>query len=253
MDATNISLIVGRYIRSCFCWCLALALVCSTTASEFEDASRLYEQGQFAEAKQRYEELVARGEWTPNVFYNLGNTDYRLGANGRAMLDYERALALDPAHPEAQRNLNLLREQAGSRVMPQRWYDRLFLPWRVDAFALICAVAGWIAVFCFTLLLVSRTRRPSLGGGGILALFIALYGGAGGWLSAQKQALAIITNKEAVARLAPADQSDIATTLPAGSQVRVLTERGNWVYCDLPGEGLGWLPAEVLERVQIRT
>jgi tetratricopeptide (TPR) repeat protein len=253
MHATDIASTLVHQLRRCIVWCAALALVCSAAAGEFEDANRLYDEGQFAEAKQNYEQLVARGEWTPNVFYNLGNTDYRLGANGPAMLDYERALALDPAHPEARRNLELLRERAGSRVVPRRWFDRLFPSWTANAFALVCTVAGWTAVFCFALLFVGRTRRPARGWLGALAICIALYSGAGVWHADQKRSLAIITVKEAVARLAPAVQSDIAGTLPAGSQVRVLTERGDWVYCDLPGEGLGWLPAEVLERVQIRT
>lgn len=253
MDATDRASTVPRQLLRCLTTCLVLLFVGTADAADFEAANRHYEQGQYAEAKQKYEEIVAEGEWTPNLFYNLGNTDFRLGATGRAILDYERTLALDPSHPEARRNLEFLRERAGSRVAPRRWYSVLFPQWRANTFALICTLAGWIAVFCFALLFFGRTRRASLGWIGALAICVALYAGAGVWRAEQKQSLAIITAKEAVARLAPADQSDIAATLPAGSQVRVLTERGDWVYCALPGEGLGWLPVGVLERVRIRT
>lgn len=244
---------VGRHLRRSFGFLVALAFMCSIAfANEFDDANHLYDQGQFAEAKQKYEQLVERREWTANLFHNLGNTDFRLGSPGRAILDYERALALDPSHPEAHRNLALLRERTGARIAPGHWHDAVFPRWTGDAFAVICAVAGWIAIFCFALPLVTRVRRPALGWLGALALCVALYAGAGVWRDKQQQALAIITAKEAVARLAPAEQSEIATTLPAGSRVQVLTQRGDWIYCRLPGEGLGWLPAGVLERVRIQ-
>ena len=70
-------------------------------AGPFEAANRAYEQGRFSEAKIGYEKLVEAGEWSANLFYNLGNADHRLGAPGRAILDYERALALDPEYAPA--------------------------------------------------------------------------------------------------------------------------------------------------------
>jgi hypothetical protein len=42
----------------------------------------------------------------------------------------------------------------------------------------------------------------------------------------------------------------VAEALPAGSQVRVLSERGEWVYCELPGMGRGWIPDGAVERVR---
>ena len=119
MDATDLAMTLSRHLRRSLGLLLALAVTCSAAAdSEFDEANRLYEQEKFAEAKQKYEQLVERGEWTANLFHNLGNTDFRLGSPGRAILDYERALALEPAHPEAHRNLALLRERTGARIPP---------------------------------------------------------------------------------------------------------------------------------------
>ena len=43
------------------------------------------------------------GAGSANVFYDLGNTDFRLGSVGRAILSYERTLALSPHHPRPSR------------------------------------------------------------------------------------------------------------------------------------------------------
>ena len=63
--------------------------------------------------------------------------------------------------------------------------------------------------------------------------------------------VAIVTAKETAARLAPADRASVAEPLPAGSRVRVLSERGDWIYCALPGGGRGWIPETQIERVRL--
>src|SRR6218665_4163627 len=73
---------------------LCFALAVSLRADDFTDGNELFEQGKYGEAKQRYEKLVDAGQGTANVYYNLGNTEFRLSAPGAAMLGYERALAL---------------------------------------------------------------------------------------------------------------------------------------------------------------
>src|SRR6516165_3941127 len=59
-------------------------------------AARAYQMGRYEEAKVNYIQLVQRRDYSPDLFYNLGNTWFKLGDNGRAVLNYYRALALKP-------------------------------------------------------------------------------------------------------------------------------------------------------------
>jgi len=61
---------------------------------DFTKANEEYAQGQFTEAISGYEGLVRAGQWSANLFYDLGNAYFRTGEFGRAILNYERALAL---------------------------------------------------------------------------------------------------------------------------------------------------------------
>src|SRR5437868_15297641 len=84
------------------------ALCIATPArAQFEKANQEYAAGQFKEAVNDYEALVKNGEYSANVFYNLGNAYFRVQDFGKAILNYERALALDRNHPEAQANLRV--------------------------------------------------------------------------------------------------------------------------------------------------
>ncbi len=230
------------------CWLCALPL----HGSDFEDANLLYDQGKFSEAKERYENLVAEGKWSANLFYNLGNAHQRLGAPGEAILDYERALLLDPGHAEARANLNFMRGQTGAVTWPVSWMDWLVPGRWSDAYAVGGAVSGWIAVFLLArILLTPRREKTELWIGTVAAALIAGYAAAAVWYLEQNRALAIVTAPTAEVHLAPAESATAADALPAGSHVRVLSERGDWIYCERPTQGRGWIPAKALERVRL--
>lgn len=229
-----------------------LIITVAARAADFQAANQLYDAGKFGEAKQEFEQLVQDGKAGANVFYNLGNANQRLGAPGPAMLAYERALALDPGHPEARANLDLLHRQNSARLWQPSWRDRALPGRNVDLYIAAATIAGWLAVFCFVLIVTtSRREKGGLWFGAIAGLLAAAYTGAGVWHLEKRRALAIVIAKEAEARLAPAKSAGPAGMLPAGSQVRVLSERGDWIYCELPGEGRGWLPIGTLERVRL--
>jgi hypothetical protein len=233
--------------------CALFASALTASCAEFETANRLYDEGKFLEAKQLYEKLVADGQWSANLFYNLANADFRLGAPGVAALNYERTLALDAHHPEAAMNLRLLRDQTGARVTPSSWRDHLFASIPSNLFDMVGAAAAWLAIFSLTAIILRRsTASPNLWLVFILALVLAAYCGAGIWHRAADASLAIVTARQAEARLAPADRAARAETLPAGSRVRAISERGEWIYCALPGGGLGWLPAGTVEKVRLK-
>ena len=80
--------------------------------AQFAKANQEFAAGDFNAAIEDYEALVRSGQDSPNVFYNLGNAYFRQNNFGRAVLNFERALVLDPHHPEAQANLRVARDEA---------------------------------------------------------------------------------------------------------------------------------------------
>ena len=222
-----------------FLWVASVAC-----ADDFEEANRLYDVGKFGEAKQTYERLVGRGEWSANLFYNLGNAAFRASLPGKAVLNYERAVALDGTHAEARANLKWLREQTGAKMAPRRWWEYVYPILPGGVFAVTAAAAFWVGVFA----LVGRRHF----GWAAFAFLLAAYAGVGVWRADREAAMAIITGKETSAKLAPADRAGLAEPLPEGSRVRVLSERGEWIYCALPGGGRGWIAEGALEKVRLK-
>ena len=62
--------------------------------------------------------------------------------------------------------------------------------------------------------------------------------------------LAIVTGDKVDARLATADNANRVLTLPAGSEIKIVSQRGDWIYAALPNNLRGWIPANSAEQVR---
>ncbi len=218
----------------------------------FEAANEAYQRGDFAAAQSDYEALVADGELAANLFYNLGNTYYRTDKKGAAMLAYERALALQPSHPEAAANLSLLRNETGARIFPPGPLWERALAWP-EQFTNRRAI--WVAAFGFWLFCVSLAprlwRRPGSMLGALVGLILLGWFGGSAFWSERQPPVWIVTGPRAEVRMEPADNSKLATTLPTGSQVRLLLDRGEWLYVLLPNQVRGWIHRNLAEPVAL--
>jgi tetratricopeptide (TPR) repeat protein len=220
----------------------------------FAKANADYSAGRFAEAIKGYESLVQEHHWSANVFYDLGNAYFRTGDFGRSILNYERALALNPTQPEAQANLRLVRDQSRALELAGSWPEEHLSFLTINQYAILAAVAFWIAAFTFAALQFMR-RRPVVWIF-VLLLLCAIAGGSIFAISAfetgtKGRDLAIVTAPKIQARLATAESAGTVLVLPPGSEIKILSTRGAWSYAALPNDLRGWIPAQSAERVRL--
>src|SRR5438046_6355103 len=244
------------------CACSIAFLLCAISASSisaqtdgnFSKANQDYAQGHFKEAISGYEALVRAGQWSANLFYDLGNADFRTGDFGDAILNYERALALERHHPEAAANLQIVRDEARALEMQQGWPERYLQFASANQYSIVAAAAFWLAIFGIVAVIFARRRSAILiatsiccllvFGIAICAIYKFEYGSKG-------RALAIVTGKDVQARLATADTANSVLALPPGSEIKILSVRGDWVYAALPDNLRGWIPAKDAEQVRL--
>jgi tetratricopeptide (TPR) repeat protein len=222
--------------------------------AEFAKASQAYAGAHFKEAIDSYETLVRSGQWSATLFYDLGNAYFRAGDFGRAILNYERALALEQHHPEAAANLQIARDEARALEMQQSWLERHLQFASVNQYGIAAAVAFWAGTFCIVQLGFARRRSArtmalfilslTVFGLAIFAIYRIDHGSKG-------RALAIVTGKDVQARLATADTANSVLALPEGSEIKILSTRGDWIYAALPNNLRGWIPAKDAEPVHL--
>lgn len=222
--------------------------------SAFAKANQDYSEGHFQAAVEGYQNLVTAGQWSANLFYDLGNACFRLGNFGEAILSYERALALDPHHPEAAANLAVARDEARALELQRTGLDRYLEAGTPTQYSIAASLAFWCALFGVARLFFLRRRSVAL----VLLIISStiVFAGASFALYSLEDGrkgrdLAIVIGKNIEARLATADNAKSVLALPPGSEIKVLSERGDWLYAALPNDLRGWIPTNAAQRVRM--
>ena len=229
-------------------------LVRAQSESEFAKANQEYAQGHFKEAIAGYEALVHGGQWNANLFYDLGNAYFRTRDFGRAILNYERALALDQHHPEATANLQIARDESRALELQPTRLERYLQFASINQYSIAAAVALWLGIFGIVALIFARRRSAALMSLSILCLLVCAVAV---WAihtldnSSKGRALAIVTGNDVQARLATADTANSVLALPAGSEIKILSTRGDWMYAALPNDLRGWIQTKNAEQVRL--
>ena len=213
----------------------------------FAKANTAFAAGQFKSAIQQYQTVVQSGEWSANLFYDLGNAYFRDSDFGRAILNYERALQLDRNHPEADANLRIARDQTHALELAPKPLEKYLNFVGAKSFAILAAILFWGTI----ILLILRQRK-------LVWTTIGLLLTASCGLAAYKlesgtrgQAVAVVIGDNVEGRVATADSAKSVLALPPGSEVMILQERGDWSYAALPNNLRGWIPTKAVEKVRL--
>ncbi len=233
----------------------------SGATRQFESANHLYESRDYRKAAEAYEEIVESGARHGTLFYNLGDAWQKAGEPARAVLNFRRALLLDPADKEALQNWRVVADENASLPPPRRPI-LLWIPPLPDNLLLAgITLAFWTAVIA---LVLGATTRRSTGAppvnlnrrcvwtagsaAGIACLLLAFFL-LNRWRSPPQSVQ--MTVEETPVRSAPYADAQSLTTLDPGADVRVLRGRGPWNYVKIPTGRTGWVAADTIEQVRI--
>lgn len=232
-------------------------------ASKLIDATKTtgdsaYMKNDFASAIQIYEALLNKGE-AAEVYYNLGNSYYKLGDVAKAILNYERALLLQPGNADIRANLEVARAKTIDKVEPVP--EVFFISW-TKALVNTMSVDAWATcgIICFILLIVSlylfifskQIVLKKLGFiGGLLFLVIVIF--ANVFATNQKEGLlnrdsAIVMNPSVTVRSTPNESGTSLFILHEGSKVNIKDDSmKEWKEIRLEDGKVGWVPTSSIE------
>jgi tetratricopeptide (TPR) repeat protein len=243
----------------------AVALMAPAAASAqgelFEQGNQLYQQEDFAGAIEAYEDVLAAGWESAALHYNLGNAYFKTGELGRAILEWERALALEPGDPDALANLELARSLTADAVepLPRFWLFDVVAWWLkliprgllrgLVAFAWLATAVG------LGVRVLARGDGPARWGaraaiaGGAVVLVLGMNLLVRELGIGQPERGVILADAVPV-RSAPADQDDLTLfEIHEGTRVRIDQRAGEWAEIVLDDGKVGWVPSGVFEEI----
>ncbi|HEX5004171.1 MAG TPA: BatD family protein [Gemmatimonadales bacterium] len=214
---------------------LLLVLGAGQAAAQGPSAETLYEQGAVGEARAAF---AARAAAQPTVaahWYNLGASDYRLGAPVLASAEWHRALRLAPRSASVRRALQLT--PPPDAVSAARLWTAPFTASELATAALLCWLAAW------TGLIVRRRWTRTWAWLGAAAL---LLGASAWWLYDRYAQPVDLVLRPVPLRVSPHGRGSALASLDEGQALlRVGSQRG-WHLVRDPAGRLGWVPADAV-------
>ncbi len=224
-------------------------------------ANQLYQVGNYEDAQRIYEQLISQGVEDSTVYYNLGNTYFRQGDLGRAVLNFQRAAQLNPRDPDIRANLELARTMAdvpftSTAPGPLSTLAEMTSRWLTLNETAILALAIWfLACFLFLSLRLldgGKVRRILRYGAIVALLILALIGLSLGSriFTESTQHNGVVVAPVVAVSSEPGEQFATDFSLPSGTEVSLVETRGNWARLAVPGDAIeGWIPLNSVETV----
>lgn len=219
---------------------------CAAAPSHLEQANHLYEQGKYDEAISLYSSMIKGGHNSPAVYFNLGNACFKQGALGHALASYLQAERLAPRDPDIQANLAFTRDRVVNSVsIPSAVMERLFTYFTLDELAAAAALLFWVWALLIILTRLRPARMPQFRGAGLavgslLGLTLIVLAVS---VLIQNRKTAIVTAKQATVHLGPFPESQNAFTATDGTELRILSERPDWLQVSDRTHRTGWVAA----------
>lgn len=248
--------------------CLLAVPAAAAPDDLFARANKDYSDRNYEAAIAKYEELVKSGTRHESLCYNLGNAYFRSaeagnpGRLGRAILAYERALAIEPGFEDARYNLEVARDLVGQRYGQDKVKDAAaesqwtrivtYLPLSTVAWTFFILDLAFFAVLIALRFLPTGFLRTGL------VVFDSFVGVAlllaGALLGAQVHRAetvrrGIIVADEVVMREGPDPSRKAGPTLHAGHGVVILHEDHGWLRLRLANDVEQWVPAEAVDAI----
>lgn len=239
----------------------------STLISEADSA---YMSDDFQGAVMLYRQAIVDEGPSAMLYYNLGNSYYRLGQLGKAIVAYERSLRLDPTSADTRENLAFVNARITDRPGERGTFlgnslDSAASAMRSDAWAWIALGAFVLTVSGVLLYLFSgKVGLRKLGFfGGIATLIICgisiFFATRSAAISLADDAAVIISPSTILSTTprAPRDRSQEAMLLHEGTKVQILDSvrsttdsiSSTWYDVRIDNTHRAWINSADVERI----
>lgn len=231
-------------------------LFSQASPQRFEEANRLYQEGQIEAAKNIYEE-IARELPAFETKYNLGNAYYRMNWNGKAVAQWLGAFRMNPRDADLRHNLNLACAVTGEPFYPDFFlakagsYLKNIL--NLNELSVLYLVILWAVCAQWTFLLFnSAPLLRSKNIAGLLALLAVFAWWFARYDQEHLKTWGVITRQNAEVRSGPGAQFRAGYTVPEGQRVLILDDRSQspWTEIGIPRAGIrGWIEQGSCEKI----
>ncbi|MEH6514106.1 MAG: SH3 domain-containing protein, partial [Maribacter arcticus] len=205
-----------------------------------------------------YTDILDDGEHSAAVYYNLGNSYYKLNNIAESIYFYEKALLLSPNDEEVKTNLSYAQNMTIDAIdtMPETGLSKLYksvtgkLTFDQWAYLAIALMIIFVLLYILFYYANSSTLKRWSFIGSILALFICIIAIVFAFIQRsdfKDLQPAIIFAEESSIKSEPNASSQQVFVIHAGTKVNVLDQLDEWNKIKLADGKTGWIQKNELK------
>ena len=218
-----------------------------------------YTDGKFSDASAAWTSIEESGQKSAKLYYNLGNAWFKQGNYPKAILNYERALRLDPSYSDARYNLEFTNNFVQDKIEPVPEFILKSVARKVcyvmgsNSWAVTFIVMFAVALMMGLLFLLGSSvgkRRAGFYCGIVLLLLSAGALSFSVWQKSDsvKTDTAIVMSPVSSVKSSPSSgSSKDLFVIHEGTKVTILDEVGSWKNISLADGRQGWIETTDIE------
>ena len=228
----------------------------------FQRGVNAYQERNYELALQSFLHLTEEGIVNAKLYYNIGNTYFRLDNIGHAILYYKKGLRLEPYNQSLQNNLRYSLSLTQDRQviedpnpflsivndivfsLPLNWLFTISLV----LFALVVLIINVMIIY------FPRREKTIPLFVIIMVIFLLLISGAityYRWQHLHDDSEAVLVTTSTSGQSGPADDYESIFRIHEGMIFRVNTTQNGWSQITLPSGITGWIRNDTFKRIQI--
>jgi tetratricopeptide (TPR) repeat protein len=241
--------ILMLFLASFFYFFVALGQEKNTT---FENANAAYNAGQFEKAVMLYKQILETGEHSAELYFNLGNSYYRLNQVGESIFYFEKAKQLQPTDEDINVNSSYAQNMAidAVEVLPKsqvtQLKDSIIELFSQEGWAYFIVLLAWLLVLFWGLYLWNKIpfiKRTFFVSSLVLALFLigSLFIAVIKSANTADTTYGILFNEKMEVWAEPNSRAEVLFLLHEGTKVQMLDELQDWQKIRIANGSEGWI------------
>jgi tetratricopeptide (TPR) repeat protein len=229
--------------------------------SIFQKANENYRKGTYEQALVQYHKIDSLEAFSSDLYYNMGNSYYKLNQIGSSIFYLEKALLTDPGHEDAKHNLifaNRMRldkfEQLPKSLF-QKVNERIIYPFHYNTWAWISVffamlTATFFLRYYFTTNTIKKRLFFTSSIFSLLFFVVVLSFTFKAKYHNEHYRFAVLFDSVVSVKSEPNHTASESFQLHEGTKVQILEDLDDWQKIRIPDGKVGWLLSETSKEVK---
>ena len=239
---------------------LSLSFSLQSNYQRFESANDFYSNGDYTKAINLYLQIIDSGYESHSLYYNLGNSHYKLNNIAESNYYFEMAKRLSPNDSDINVNLSFAKNMRVDKIekLPVSQLERIRVKtinlFSVNSWKIIFLIFVWllcISIFLYIYYADPFKKKLFFN----ISIVFILISSLIYWISYEKKIesdklYGIIYLKEIEVWSEPNKLSELKFLLHEGTKVELINQAQDWTNIKLENGTTGWLYTDVIKSIK---